>query len=279
MKKITMSIMSALILATTAIPAIESAYDVSIISTKTSAANFSISGYELDTYIANWQNKGVSYLKINYSPSSREKTAVKNVQHMLNYFGYSLEEDGVYGQKTYNTVKKYQKKMSLTIDGCCGNETFTSLTNEIRKSISLPYSFAFDWNAAYNYAKAYWNKANPNYSYYSGNNCANFVSQCLVAAGVPSTNEFCNGSYAFVNVGGLRDYFRKTYGITYTSSPSASEIQAGDVIYTNNGGHVMIVMYKSGQKIYASGNTNNRDCLNVGIGAISGVLKTSKLFG
>lgn len=130
---------------------------------------------------------------------------------------------------------------------------------------------------AYDYAKKYWNKRNSNYNYYSGNNCANFVSQCLVAGGIRTTSTWKNGTYAFVNCTGLKNYFVKNHNVTYKKNPSASSIKRGDVIYTNGGGHVMFVMKVSGNTIYASGNTNNRDCLALRTSSICGVLQTSKL--
>lgn len=131
---------------------------------------------------------------------------------------------------------------------------------------------------SYNYAKKYWNTRNRNYNYYSGRNCANFVSQCLVAGGIPTNSTWKNTSYAFVNCTGLKNYFVNNYKVTYKSNPSASNIKAGDVIYTNGGGHVMFVMKVSGNTVYASGNTNNRDCIAMSTRSICGVLQTSKLF-
>lgn len=134
-----------------------------------------------------------------------------------------------------------------------------------------------NFQASYNYAKKYWNKANPAYPYYPGVNCANFVSQCLVAGGVKTDSTWKKGTNAFVNTQALKNYFTGK-GIKYISKPSASQIKKGDVIYTNNGGHVMFVMRKSGNTIYASGNTNNRDELALSAGSIYGVLKTSALY-
>lgn len=131
---------------------------------------------------------------------------------------------------------------------------------------------------SYNYAKKYWNTKNKNYEYYSGRNCANFVSQCLVAGGILTNSTWKNKSYAFVNCTGLKNYFINNYKVTYKSNPSASNIKAGDVIYTNGGSHVMFVMKVSGNTVYASGNTNNRDCIAMSTRSICGVLQTSKLF-
>ena len=69
-----------------------------------------------------------------------------------------------------------------------------------------------------------------------------------------------------------------TYKVKYVSNPSASKIKVGDIIFTNGGNHVMIVVKKSGNTIYCNGNTNNRYQLAVSISAVSGVLQTSSLF-
>ena len=136
----------------------------------------------------------------------------------------------------------------------------------------------YSFQKAYNYAKKYWNTRNPQYNYYNGRNCANFVSQCLVAAGIPTNNKWKNGSDAFINCTYLKNYFTGKYAsVTYKANPAVANIKKGDVIYTNNGGHVMFVMNVSNGTVYASANTNNRDCARVGIGAICGVLKTSAL--
>lgn len=54
----------------------------------------------------------------------------KNVQYMLEIKGFSVGGygiDGIYGQDTYNAVKRYQASKGLNADGLCGPETFYSL--------------------------------------------------------------------------------------------------------------------------------------------------------
>ena len=166
-------------------------------------------------------------------------------------------------------------EVGLNLVECCLNfvdcyNVYNSLGFDVEKTGHYNFKSAFD------YAKKYWNTRNNNYNYYNGNNCANFVSQCLVAAGVPQTSTWSNGTYAFVNVNGLKNYFQNTYGVKYYSYPSASSISAGDIIYTSDH-HVMVVMEKNGKgQVLASGNTNNRDCIVVT--SFYGVLKTSELF-
>ncbi len=211
------------------------------------------------------------------------------LQKDLKSLGYSCGTiDGILGKNTVNALKKFQRANGLKSDGIAGPQTMNKIksvksakNNAFSKGAKTGASTAankkYSFNSAYNYAKKYWNKRNYNYNYYSGNNCTNFVSQCLVAAGVPTNTTWRNGSSAFVNTTKLRNFFVNNYKVSYKSKPKTSDISVGDVIYTNNGGHVMFVMAKSGNTIKASGNTNNRDCIVVGINGISGVLKTSSI--
>lgn len=53
---------------------------------------------------------------------------VKELQKLLNKNGYSLTEDGIFGEKTQSAVRDYQKKNGLTVDGIVGVNTWGSLT-------------------------------------------------------------------------------------------------------------------------------------------------------
>lgn len=54
-------------------------------------------------------------------------TAVKQLQQMLNYYGYSIGVDGQYGPQTYNAVKSFQSSRGLTADGIVGSMTKAKL--------------------------------------------------------------------------------------------------------------------------------------------------------
>lgn len=54
---------------------------------------------------------------------------VKNLQTQLNSLGYNLAVDGVFGKNTLATVKDYQGKNGLTVDGIVGTNTWNSLLN------------------------------------------------------------------------------------------------------------------------------------------------------
>lgn len=53
---------------------------------------------------------------------------VKEIQKRLKEWGYySGNIDGIYGSKTYNAVKKFQKKNNLNVDGIVGEKTLNAL--------------------------------------------------------------------------------------------------------------------------------------------------------
>lgn len=54
---------------------------------------------------------------------------VKTVQALLNGWGYALDVDGAFGEKTETAVKTFQKRMSLTPDGIVGDKTWAALTS------------------------------------------------------------------------------------------------------------------------------------------------------
>lgn len=54
--------------------------------------------------------------------------SVLQLQKILNQNGYSLSEDGIFGDKTLAAVKDYQKNNGLTVDGIVGNNTWGALT-------------------------------------------------------------------------------------------------------------------------------------------------------
>ena len=65
-----------------------------------------------------------TYPMIAYGSSG---SVVKELQEALNHHGYTLEVDGVFGAKTKEAVRAYQKKKGLKLDGIVGDETWGSL--------------------------------------------------------------------------------------------------------------------------------------------------------
>ena len=48
---------------------------------------------------------------------------VNYLQQDLNYYGYKLAEDGIFGAKTYAAVRDFQKKHHIGVDGIYGAVT------------------------------------------------------------------------------------------------------------------------------------------------------------
>ena len=232
--------------------------------TKLISADTSVSKYKTGTYKVN-TSSGIN-VRSGAGTNNSKVGAAKNgttfnVTKINGEWGYTKSIKCTNGTKSGWVCLTYAKSVTTSVS--TQSSTTSSNTASFQKS--------------YNYAKSYWNKRNNKYNYYDGNNCANFVSQCLVAGGVPTNSTWKNGTYAFVNCTGLKNYFVNNYSVTYKKKPSASDIKPGDIIYTDGGGHVMFVMKVSGSTIYASANTYNRDCLALKSSSICGVLKTSKL--
>ena len=60
---------------------------------------------------------------------SGDKGTVTELQKLLNNNGYSLDTDGIFGEKTQAAVKDYQGKNGLQVDGIVGSKTWGALTN------------------------------------------------------------------------------------------------------------------------------------------------------
>lgn len=150
------------------------------------------------------------------------------------------------------------------------------------------------------YIKKYWDSKachNPQYKYYEGKNCQNFVSGALVAGGFPLSPDFYpavkgkdgifqDASLAFVNVKEFISYMTEKIGVQYFSekSEALANAEAFDVLITNEEGHSMIITNVSRDEekgeviICAAGNTNDRSTANiVSNSVICGLLKTSVL--
>ena len=52
---------------------------------------------------------------------------VKDLQNLLNKFGYNLVVDGIVGGNTLNAIKEFQRKNNLYVDGIVGAKTFEKL--------------------------------------------------------------------------------------------------------------------------------------------------------
>ena len=67
-----------------------------------------------------------NYNQVSYGSRGSDVT---ELQKLLNKNGYELDEDGIFGNKTQDAVRDYQKKNNLTVDGIVGKNTWGALTN------------------------------------------------------------------------------------------------------------------------------------------------------
>lgn len=67
-------------------------------------------------------------IQMNTLRNGSRGTQVKVLQFLLNEKGYDCgEADGIFGKKTLQAVKAYQKAKGLTADGICGKNTWTKI--------------------------------------------------------------------------------------------------------------------------------------------------------
>jgi peptidoglycan LD-endopeptidase CwlK len=56
---------------------------------------------------------------------------VVKLQSKLNLFGYKLAVDGIFGTKTEQAVRDFQKKHGLAVDGIVGKQTFSKINGKL----------------------------------------------------------------------------------------------------------------------------------------------------
>ena len=108
--------------------------------------------------------------------------------------------------------------------------------------------FSYNVKKAVAYANKYCDKRNKNYHDYSkeGGDCANFVSQCLIAGGMQLSDECVVDSHgSVINVGKLEECLIKK-GWHHKVSKSIPEgFKKGGVITINDSGHAMFAVTKT----------------------------------
>lgn len=112
--------------------------------------------------------------------------------------------------------------------------------------------------AARDYAYKYWSSYNPAYTSYKGNggDCANFVSQCLHAGGIPTDVTWKADSVSWIRASAVPSYMMNKGYATKTSYTNAT---AGSFAYTSSGaGHAVLVTINDGAKIAYTAHTTDR---------------------
>ena len=112
--------------------------------------------------------------------------------------------------------------------------------------------------AARDYAYKYWSSYNPAYTSYKGNggDCANFVSQCIHAGGIPTDATWKADSVSWIRASAVPSYMMNKGYATKTSYTNAT---AGSFAYTSSGaGHAVLVTINDGAKIAYTAHTTDR---------------------
>jgi hypothetical protein len=126
----------------------------------------------------------------------------------------------------------------------------------------------YNRNKAAKYAEKYWNKRNPAYKYYKGVNCANYVSQCLIAGGLTlKKGPGCNTNKCIPFCDNLHKHLVKhqkvNYKRLYKGYPTS--FTKGDVVQFGNSRdrwkHAAINVVTGAPRLNA--NTSNRHKVKV----------------
>ena len=78
-----------------------------------------------------------TYKQVGYGSQGSDVT---ELQKLLNKNGYTLDEDGIFGDKTLAAVKEYQQKNNLDVDGIVGENTWGALTKVSTPTATTPSS-------------------------------------------------------------------------------------------------------------------------------------------
>ena len=125
----------------------------------------------------------------------------------------------------------------------------------------IGFSLSYDRGAAVNYARSYCQNYNGNYANYrnDGGDCANFVSQCMIAGGMNFRScsvSWIDGHGCLPRVADLKSCLKQKGWKSSTSRPAG--FKAGYPIFSTTHSHAMIATGISGNNIIFCGHTNDR---------------------
>lgn len=238
--------------------------------------------------VKDYRNKNYEKINIIFYKENRCLSEIKNHEEINNYkFKESLEKLTL----SLNKVKKeilekaqlYRKKF------LSDNNVLLKEDHAKKSEISSKFRQEYQWkdynrNAAYEYARKWWNKTNPKYLNFHGlgGDCTNFTSQCVHAGGITmdlekpyiwkyfssehnSTSERIGRSSSWTSVMEFRKYAQlNTFGkgLRAEIGHDLKVVERGDIVQIEDEHSTLVVnnIYKQDQliDILISSHSDNR---------------------
>lgn len=134
-------------------------------------------------------------------------------------------------------------------------DTWVKDTTIMCDTVDVTYQNNANWN----------NGQHPNYQNFYCNDCADYVSQCLHAGGIPTTSSWSYSPYTYSwgRAGPLKDYLLNHGYVTY--GVSLVNCVCGDPFFFDVGGtlvHTVFMVYNDGTTFKYDAHTNDRLRLN-----------------
>lgn len=140
------------------------------------------------------------------------------------------EKEGAIKQDE-DTALSFEIDESAAVPSAALQQAMDAEENEVYEASASGYTY--HPSKAVAYADKYWKQYNRDYKEYRGVDCANFVSQCLYAGGMPKTSDWFPQSVNWINVMGHIRHF-KEYG-TFLTASNANVSVGNPVYYDWNG--------------------------------------------
>lgn len=172
-----------------------------------------------------------------------------NYENSLNEKKERLNEVDNNFEQIKNNLNELKNNIETSEDNIKSN-TFT-------KSRS---SYHYNHDTAVNYAHRYALSPNTDYRYYNGNDCTNFVSQCVFFAGVPYHISWFPQARAWTVVQDFYDDMTSN-GYAIDDGGGCKHALLGDIVQYYGGGqwhHSVILTKKDNKGVYYCAHSNNR---------------------
>jgi len=214
------------------------------------------------------------YCNLNYASNYLDSRATA-YDLWIARLGVSSPETGVWDDWTV-----WQYSWTGTVSGISGDVDLDYYNGDLSSLMTSLViggyeEIQYDRAAVYDYTSIWWNDRNPLYFDYSdyGGDCANFVSQCIIAGGINLLEGTDGNGFGVDNYGtmpfcdylnlNLRNYQDTT--VTYVVEGSAyvpDEVTIGDVVIfgednADNWEHAMVVISDNGNDVGLAGHSSN----------------------